>query len=259
MFPDSKIAQHISCGRTKASRIVSKVLASHSLEKLISELQDIRFISVSTDASNHGAIKLFPVLIQYYNYKNGGTQTKVLEVTEQKNETSDTIVKMLVDLLRKYKLLDKVKCFSGDNCNTNFGGVDRNGTNNVYHKLKTVINENLVGLGCPVHVVSNATHQGLSQLDLNVDGIVLKLHNYFSIFTIRVGQLKDFCVFTEIEYKPLLFHSKTRWLSLSPAVRRILDMYDALKSYFLSIDKPPKVIKDFFLDEFSEPYLWLVH
>lgn len=118
---------------------------------------------------------------------------------------------------------------------------------------------NLLGVGCPVHVVSNATHCGLSQLSINIDGIVMAIHNHFSIFTVRVGLLKDFCVFTETEFKPLLFHSKTRWLSLAPAVHRILELFEPLKSYFLSNEKAPIVLSIFFQDNFSELYLWLIH
>jgi hypothetical protein len=36
-------------------------------------------------------------------------------------------------------------------------------------------------------------------------------------------------------------------------------MYPPLKSFFLSIDEPPKVIKQFFENELSEVYLWHLH
>lgn len=48
----------------------------------------------------------------------------------------------------------------------------------------------------------------------------------------------------------MLFHSKTHWLPLFPAVQRILEMYTGLKSYFLSMEKSPNVLKKFFEDDF---------
>lgn len=61
-----------------------------------------------------------------------------------------------------------------------------------------------------------------------------------------MNSLKDFCSFVNTEYKKVLGHSKTRWLSLHPALNRLIEMFDGLKSYFLSIDKCPTVIKSFF-------------
>lgn len=75
----------------------------------------------------------------------------------------------------------------------------------------------------------------------------------------RIAELKQFCDFVDIEYRNLLYHSKTRWLSLMPAVHRILQMFPALKSYFLSQDQPPKILDKFFHDELSECYLLFTH
>jgi hypothetical protein len=42
-----------------------------------------------------------------------------------------------MDVLDKYKLSNKIIAFCGDNCNTNFRGAARKGTNNVFAKLMT--------------------------------------------------------------------------------------------------------------------------
>ena len=57
----------------------------------------------------------------------------------------------------------------------------------------------------------------------------------------------------------LLPHSKTSWLSLFPGISRLLEMFSPLKSYFLSQEHPPIVIKRFFENEMSELYLWHMH
>ena len=58
-----------------------------------------------------------------------------------------------------------------------------------------------------------------------------------------------------MEYKNLLSHSKTRWLSLLPAIERTIKLFNALKSFFLSEEKPPKILLDFFNNPLSEAYL----
>ncbi|KAK5648633.1 hypothetical protein RI129_003525 [Pyrocoelia pectoralis] len=63
------------------------------------------------------------------------------------------------------------------------------------------------------------------------------------------------CEYVNVNYHKLLFHSKTRWLSLFPAIERILKMYVPLKEYFLALPQPPVTIKTFFENEMGEMYL----
>ncbi|KAK1879484.1 Catalase isozyme 1 [Dissostichus eleginoides] len=86
-----------------------------------------------------------------------------------------------------------------------------------------------------------------------------KLCKYFHIYTVRTESLKEYCDFVDIEYRRMLSHSKTRWLSLFPGIERMIQMFPALKAFFLSQQKPPIVIKKFFENEFSEIYLWHMH
>ena len=50
------------------------------------------------DASNHGAVKIFPILISYFDYENGGLQIKLLEVESKPSETAHTIAAYVVKL-----------------------------------------------------------------------------------------------------------------------------------------------------------------
>lgn len=63
-----------------------------------------------------------------------------------------TIAQLIVKALTQNNLLSKVSGFCADNyCNTNFGGRQRKGSNNVYSKLKSLVNQNMIGVGCPPH------------------------------------------------------------------------------------------------------------
>lgn len=52
----------------------------------------------------------------------------------------------------------------------------------------------------------------------------------------KVDLLKDFCEFTNTNYKDILTPVPTRWLSLLPAIQRILESWPALKSYLVSVE-----------------------
>lgn len=256
IFPDSSISSKISCGRTKTEAIINSVLAPHSVECVMKDLQHIPFVGVSTDASNHGDIKMIPIIIHYFDYKNGGLQIKLINIESRPNETAETISTYIIDTLNKLKIKDKCVAFGADNCNTMFGGIKRGDGSNVFANLKRILNKVLVGVGCPAHVLNNCIQHGTDLLEIDLQGLIMKIYNHFSIYTVRVESLKEFCDFVDIEYQQLLSHSKTRWLSLFPAIQRLTEMFPALRSFFLSQDKSPAVLKNFFMKPINEVYLW---
>jgi len=155
--------------------------------------------------------------------------------------------------------MDKCIVFAADNCNTNFGGMRRAGTENVYSLLNREMQKDLIGIGCPAHIIHNAAKKGLETLSIDVQSIIMKIYNHFSVYTVRTEELKEFCEFVDIEYRQLLYHSPTRWLSLFPGLNRVLQMYPALKFYFLSSDSCPKILKNFFESNLGEVSLWFAH
>ena len=82
-----------SFARTKIEAIVNHVLAPNAVQPVLKgiEEQGVLYIGVATDGSSHGAIKLFPIVTQYFNWKKGGLQSKLLEVKNTTNELFVTI------------------------------------------------------------------------------------------------------------------------------------------------------------------------
>lgn len=260
LFKDSEIGQKLTCSRTKTEAIINNVLAPYSIDLIVKNLEKIPFISISTDSSNHGSQKLFPLILQYFDYEKSGIEVKLIALQETTNEKAETVKNVILEVLDKHNLRRKLSAFVGDNAKVNFGGINRGGSNNIFHLLKEEVNSELIGIGCPAHILHNTAQHGMGQLELyDVDILVFKIFRYFSIYTVRTNELKEFCEYVEVEYRPLLYHSKTRFLSLLPAVERLLMLFPALKSYFTSIDNPPKYLKDFFSNEFAEPFLLFVH
>lgn len=166
---------------------------------------------------------------------------------------------MLIAVLNKNRIHEKCIIFSGDNCNTYFGGKNRNGKNNVFTKLKNELTNDLIGIGCPAHILHNSARFGFEGLPIDLECINEKTYNHFSIYTVRNEKFKEFCQFVEAEYRPMLHHSKTRWFSLLPCVQRFLEVYDALKSYFLCDENLPTALRMFFEKPINEAYMWFMH
>ena len=136
------------------------------------------YLGVSTDGSNHKSTKLFPIVIQYFDWKNGGMQYKLLDVKSLKDETSLTIANAVKETLQKRRLFNKCISFIGDNCNTNFGGIRRRRGNNVFTHLKSEVPA-LVGVGCPEHILNNCLHHGVNQMSLDLESIIYKTYQHY--------------------------------------------------------------------------------
>ena len=50
----------------------------------------------------------------------------------------------------------------------------------------------------------------------------------------RKNLLQEYCTFCDTEYRKIIKHVSTRWLSLQRAIERVLKQYNSLQSYFIS-------------------------
>lgn len=245
------------CARTKTEAIVTNVIAPFAQNVLKEELKNIRFVTCSTDASNHGNIKMMPVVVRYF-IPTIGVRVKMLEFSTLPNETSETIADLIRSTARNNGIEDKVTGFCADNCSTNFGSRVRSGQNNVFYRLK-LWNPNMIGIGCAAHIVHNTLKSACEQLPFDIECIVVKIYKHFYINTVRVEALKSICeLYDEIEFSNLLGYANTRFLALAPAVNRILELFDPLKTYFQEFHGTPKILKSFFASPLSRLVLLFI-
>ena len=247
-----------SCARTKCEAIVEHVFAPWALNELKEDLNKSSFISIFCDASNHGNIKVFPILIRFYD-PDAGVRVKLLELKSLSGESSDLVSSYILEAVRSFELSRKIVAFCADNTNSNFGGCSRRGTNNVFTKLKNEIGVNIIGIGCAAHIINNTLQTATDCLPVDVEAVLVKVYSHFHIYTVRVEELKDFCNYVSIEYQQILGYCKTRWLSLLPAMERFLCMFIPLKTYFLSLNTCPVMLKNFFNDTNAEFWFHFIH
>jgi len=70
-------------------------------------------------------------------------------------ETSNLIIKKIIDVLTTFWKTEKFVALSADNKNIHFGGVTRKGKNNVHTKLQIELNKNILRLGICAHILYN--------------------------------------------------------------------------------------------------------
>ena len=247
-----------SLGKTKCEAIVVNVIAPMCIDELHQELDPINFVTVSIDASNMKEVKLVPIMVRYF-LPESGVKVKLLGFKSVPGETAEILSKYLLSVLDQTKLKDKLIGFCADNCNTNFGGVKRRGHDNVFYKVKDNIKRDLVGIGSTIHIVHNCLQHAVDTLPVSVESLVVKSYKFFHIYSVRVSELKEFCDFAYVEYKRILQHGKNIFLSLLPALERIIEMFKALKSYFNSQEHCPTMICQYYENPIQELNLWFVY
>lgn len=218
------------------------------------DLKESHYVSIYTDASNHGNIKLFPVLVRYF-IPTVGVRVRILDLTEEAGENSTIISDLIESAADKYNLKKKIVCFCGDNAKVNFGGETRGGQNNVFYRLKLWL-PHLIGIGCVAHITHNTLKFACDEIPFDVEWVAVKIYSHFYLNTVRVTALKNFCEEADVEYNKLLGYAKTRFLVLGPSIKRILEQYDALQMYFLDLGRGEKKLKEFFSEKSSK--LWLM-
>lgn len=247
-----------ACARTKCERIVVGVFQKFANNLLAIDLEQVKFLSILSDASNHKEIKLYPILVRYFNFENG-VQNKILNLSTVDGETSDILSDHIFKTAEQSSITKKIFAFSADNTNTNFGGINRRGENNVHKKLMSKLNRSIIGIGCNAHIISNTINTASSVMTIDAEIIIPQVYLHFHRYTVRVTTLQEFCREADVEYKKLLGFSKVRWLALTPAIERVIKLYEPLRSYFLSLDKCPKILKKFFESDESEVMLFFIH
>ncbi len=145
--------------------------------------------------------------------------------------------------------------FTSDTCNVMKGARD-----GVIAKLRSV-QPKILDVYCICHLVNLCLKSAVKSLPLKVDDLLIDIYYHFRNSVNRMTSLHKFAEFCCVQYKCVLKHCQTRWLSLGRAIDRIIDMWDPLLSYFTShrdVDKPGKVKTIFTLLNKPSTKLWLL-
>jgi len=60
-----------------------------------------------------------------------------------------------------------------------------------------LVKKPIIGIGCPAHILNNCIQYAIDGLPIDIESIILKIYNYFSIYTVRTKSLKKFCSFVD--------------------------------------------------------------
>ena len=210
MFPDSRIAADVSSKHTKTKTFICDALEPYLKEPII-DLLKCTPINLMCDESNDRGdqCKLFTVLVTYFDPNMDSVDTRHLETVGITEFTAEGIFSAPKDTLERNCLcLTNVLSFTSDTCN-----VMKGGRGGAIAKLRSV-QPKIVEVYCICHLVSSCVKSAVKPLPLKVDDLLVDTYYHFRNSVNRIVSWREVAEFCCVEFKSILKHCETRWLSL---------------------------------------------
>ncbi|CAG5046128.1 unnamed protein product [Parnassius apollo] len=230
-FVDSKYSD-IKLHRTKCTNIIKNVLAPHFIQEIVTDLGDQEYSLLIDESTDILVLKMLGVSIRYFSRSLKKIISTFLGLVEIEDGTAVSIVNGIKGLLAEIKInLKKLIGIGTDNASV------MTGTNSGVHALlkNATGNDNLVLVRCVCHSLQLAmSHASAETLPRNVEFLIRETYNWFSHSSNRRLFYKNMFQTINGGSVPLTIPQmcNTRWISIEPAVCRILDQWIELKTLF---------------------------
>ena len=116
-------------------------------------------------------------------------------------------------------------------------------------------------MGCPCHLIHKIACKASEAFcdTSSLEDVCVDAYYYFNKSTRQKSLLVESADFLDVEYHQAIKHVNTHWLSLERDVRRNLDMYPALKSYFLYSNTENNLRFKHLKQQFADPMVEVYH
>ena len=241
MFPDSKIAADLSLSRTSASYMITEGMAPHFRQVLVEDLRksDLPFALHFDETTNVQVKKQMDLTLRYWSPTHEQVWVAFYTSCFFGHADSETVVAKIFEQLKQDNVpVKKLITLVRDGPNVNKA---------IYSKLEQMIKDEtpdftgFVDLGsCVLHVVHNAFGKGLEKYGQEVQQLCLDVHALFKYSAARREDYQKLQLEMEVGINMLLKHTEVRWLSIGPAITRLLEQWDCLCDFVKQLGKDEK-------------------
>lgn len=228
-FKDSDTASKLQIHRTKCSAVIKNVLRPHFVENMRQDIGDSMYSILIDESTDISVTKFLGITIIYYSDSSNAIISTFLKLAELAQCDAQSIVAAIKDTLKQFGLdLNKLQGVGTDNANVMVGI-----NNGVYKILKSEL-PHLILVKCVCHSIQIATSSACEMLPRNIEFLVREIYNWFSHSSARQQLYRDIYQTLNDGAEPLKIPRAcdTRWLSIEPAVTRIIDQWLELKTHF---------------------------
>ncbi|KAL8593255.1 hypothetical protein ACOMHN_009909 [Nucella lapillus] len=225
MFPNSEIAQRYGCARTKTTSLLQTCSSTHQ-DALAEQMKNGPFI-IGTDGSQEGTEKFYPIVLRTLTPAGTITTELLANPTCDESATGENIFGLLDRCLGRYDIPWK-NCVAlmCDNANV-MTGRNKGVISYVLRK-----NSEVHLAGCVCHLLHISLKKGMKAFSkFDIDDILRQLHWYITKSTNRHQRLKAHQEACGVPAHAIVAHVPTRWLTMGPALLRILEQWEPLYKF----------------------------
>ena len=242
MFPSDLVAKDFTCGATKTSYIITHGLASYFREQLLADVKksNTGFTIHYDETTTNQIKKQMDIIIRYWSLEQNKVVVHYVASLFFGHAEAKTVTKQLLGALADNGLpVNKLLALSSDGPN-----VNKAITNLINKELADSHLPMMIDVGsCNLHKVHNAFAKGLTVFGHDAEDLALKLFYWFKHSAARREDLQSVQFALELDSVLLLRHVESRWLSLQPAITRILSQWLAITKYFKHLPDSDKSVE----------------
>ncbi|XP_078043223.1 uncharacterized protein LOC144473318 [Augochlora pura] len=215
--------QNLKLKRTKVSALIKNVINKAIIEKVANVLRHTFFSILIGDSTDAESSKIFAVLARYIHENK--IHSYVLEYVGIKSGTADNLFKCFEYALAKHNIsIKNVVGISSDNTNVMVGEHPS------FVTLFKERNPDVVTIPCICQKLDLIAIEACKLIPDNVNKLMHRIFNYTGQGGKRIRELEELQIFAS-RHK-MLEPSKTKWLSMSKCIPRLLEQWAVLLVYF---------------------------
>ena len=238
MCPDSKIAANFKLSCASASYMIADGMSKYFTQLIVKDLvkSKLPFCIHFDETTNTQVKKQMDLTLRYWS----PTHEKVC-ITYYTSlffghaEGEKVAVKMYEQLVSDGIPVAKLVTLVQDGPNIN---------KTIFQKMDELIRHDnpeftgLVDLGsCSIHTIHNAFGKGLEKCGKEIEQLCMDLH------AARREDFREVQIEMDLDLTNFLQHTVVRWLSIGPAVKRILEQWEAVTQFVTDLAKDAKKLK----------------
>ncbi|KAI5643242.1 hypothetical protein NE865_04660 [Phthorimaea operculella] len=258
IFPDSKAIIDLKLHRTKCTQVINQVLAPHFKEELLKDIGSRKYSIILDESTDISVTKFMGIIVRYFSLTLNAVVSPFLSLEPVEKADAIGLVTTLVNCLNSNNL--PIANLAG--IGTDNAAVMTGQHNSVYEILRSQYNlPNLVLIRCVCHSLQLAVSRASEQtIPKHIEFLIRETYKWFALSAKRQKEYKEIYDLINCGEQPLkiLKLSDTRWLSIEPAVARILSQWEELKVHFqLTKDKcyTSDVLSRMYADEANKLHL----
>lgn len=225
MFPDSKIAQNFTMGKTKASYVINHGLAPYFKESLLNDIKQCSDYVVCFDESlnkfsQRGQMDL---CVRFWDVNLQKVSTRYWNSVFLGRATADHLLDGFIHGLTLP--LGNILQVSMDGPNVNLSFIQKLGN---HLQVLNPEGKDLLDIGiCSLHTVNGAIKTGISKIDWDLFHFFRSLYNLFKDSPARHAKYTDITTSAAFPYK----FTAIRWLENGRCVDQALKIYDHIAKF----------------------------